>query len=163
MLESCQVQVTGDVHFVLLKRSQCPLLLSVARKAAGATGRLGEVWLAQSCNRRNPRAAETFRRTLEFADNTLMFYFFCLQHSVLSVSPVHGVWLWHRQGITAVVVPIHCAQAGALCSFTTFRIQAAVRAEWGFPLAASASSSASCLQREWSSSSCFSMIYCWIF
>lgn len=41
MLESCQVLVTGNVHFVLLKRSQCALLLSVARRAAGATGRAG--------------------------------------------------------------------------------------------------------------------------
>lgn len=50
MLESCQVLVTGNVHFVLLKRSQCPLLLSGARKAAVPQGgQAGEVWLAQSC------------------------------------------------------------------------------------------------------------------
>lgn len=66
-------------------------------------GRLGEVWLAQSCNCMNPRAAETFRRRLELADNTLLFYFFVLQHSVLSVCPVRGVWLWHGQAIRAVV------------------------------------------------------------
>lgn len=89
MLESCQVLVTGNVHFVLLKRNQCPLVLSVARKAAGATG-LGKGDLHRAVIAGITELQKPSGENLSLLKITLMFYFFGVQHSVLLfVSPVH--------------------------------------------------------------------------
>lgn len=147
MLESCQVLVTGNVPFVLLKRSQCPLLLSVARKAAGATGRVG--W--GKCDLHRAVIAGITELQKPSGENwsllTVLWCFISLVCSTrwcLCLCMTCGTL---AQASEQLQPRVHCAQAAGLCSFTTFRIQAAGRGEWGFPLATSASSSASCFQR----------------